>query len=133
MDPVGFALENFDAVGQWRDSDAGNPIDASGVLVDGTKVNGPVALRNAIAKRPQTFAGTMTEKMLIYALGRGLDYSDMPVVREIVREMAANDYRFSSLVLGIVKSAPFQMRVKKGEAQPDSVARAGSKNLGRVQ
>jgi hypothetical protein len=136
MDPVGFALENFDAVGQWRDSDAGNPIDASGVLVDGTKVDGPVALRNAIARRPETFAGTMTEKMLIYALGRGLDYSDMPVVRQIVREMAANDYHFSSLVLGIVKSAPFQMRVKKGEALPDSVARVvnqkASKESGRV-
>ena len=123
MDPIGFALENFDAVGQWRDSDAGNPIDASGVLVDGTKVDGPVALRNAIAKRPETFAGTMTEKMLTYALGRGLEYYDMPAVREIVREMSANDYRFSALVAGIVKSAPFQMRVKKGEAQPESVAR----------
>jgi hypothetical protein len=134
MDPVGFALENFDAVGQWRDVDAGNPIDASGVLVDGTKVDGPVALRNAIAKRPETFAGTMTEKMLTYALGRGVEYYDMPAVRQIVREMAANDYRFSSLVLGIVKSAPFQMRVKKGEAQPESVARAAAKNsAGRIQ
>jgi hypothetical protein len=134
MDPVGFALENFDAVGQWRDVDAGNPIDASGVLVDGTKVDGPVALRNAIAKRPQTFAGTMTEKMLTYALGRGVEYYDMPAVRQIVREMAANDYRFSSLVLGIVKSAPFQMRVKKGEAQPESVARAAAKeSAGRIQ
>jgi hypothetical protein len=126
MDPVGFAFENFDAVGQWRDVDAGNPIDASGVLVDGTKVNGPVALRDAILKRPQTFAATMTEKMLTYALGRGLEYYDMPTVRGIVREMAQNDYHFSSLVLGIVKSAPFQMRVKKGDARPESVARAGS-------
>ncbi len=126
MDPVGFAFENFDAVGQWRAVDAGNPIDASGVLVDGTKVNGPVALREAILKRPQTFAATMTEKMLTYALGRGLEYYDMPTVRGIVREMARNDYRFSSLVLGIVKSAPFQMRMKKGDARPESVARAGS-------
>ena len=134
MDPVGFALENFDAVGQWRDVDAGNPIDASGVLVDGTKVDGPVALRQAIASRPQTFAATMTEKMLTYALGRGLDYYDMPVVRGIVREMAQNDYRFSSLVLGIVKSAPFQMRVKKGDAPPESVARAVAKEpVGRIQ
>jgi Protein of unknown function (DUF1592)/Protein of unknown function (DUF1588)/Protein of unknown function (DUF1585)/Protein of unknown function (DUF1587)/Protein of unknown function (DUF1595)/Cytochrome C oxidase, cbb3-type, subunit III len=125
MDPVGFALENFDAVGQWRDSDAGNPIDASGVLVDGTKVDGPVALRNAIASRPETFAGTMTEKMLTYALGRGLEYYDMPVVRRIVREMSANDYHFSALIAGIVKSAPFQMRVKKGEAPPESVASLG--------
>jgi hypothetical protein len=134
MDPVGFALENFDAVGQWRDVDAGNPIDASGVLVDGTKVDGPVALRQAIASRPQTFAATMTEKMLTYALGRGLDYYDMPVVRGIVREMGQNDYRFSSLVLGIVKSAPFQMRVKKGDAPPESVARAVAKEpVGRIQ
>ncbi len=125
MDPVGFALENFDAVGQWRDVDAGNPIDASGVLVDGSKVDGPVALRKAILSRPQTFATTMTEKMLTYALGRGVEYYDMPVVRGIVREMAANDYHFSSLVLGIVKSAPFQMRVKKGDAPPESVARVG--------
>ncbi len=85
MDPVGFALENFDAVGQWRDTEAGKPIDASGVLLDGTKVDGPVALREAILKRPQTFAGTMTEKLLTYALGRGLEYYDMPVVRSIVR------------------------------------------------
>ncbi len=134
MDPVGFALENFDAVGQWRDVDAGNPIDASGVLVDGTKVDGPVALRQAIVSRPQTFAATMTEKMLTYALGRGVDYYDMPVVRGIVREMAQNDYHFSSLVLGIVKSAPFQMRVKKGDVPPESVARVGPKDsAGRIE
>ncbi len=134
MDPVGFALENFDAVGQWRDVDAGAPIDASGVLVDGAKVDGPVALRKAIVSRPQTFATTMTEKMLTYALGRGMDYYDMPVVRGIVREMAKNDYHFSSLVLGIVKSAPFQMRVKKGDAPPESVARAVAKDpVGRIQ
>jgi Protein of unknown function (DUF1592)/Protein of unknown function (DUF1588)/Protein of unknown function (DUF1585)/Protein of unknown function (DUF1587)/Protein of unknown function (DUF1595)/Cytochrome C oxidase, cbb3-type, subunit III len=134
MDPVGFSLENFDAVGQWRDVDAGNPIDASGVLVDGTKVDGPVALRQAILSRPQTFASTMTEKMLTYALGRGIEYYDMPAVRAIVREMANNDYRFSSLVLGIVKSAPFQMRVKKGDVQPESVAQVESKkSVERVQ
>ena len=134
MDPVGFALENFDAVGQWRDTEAGKPIDASGVLVDGTKVNGPVALREAILKRPQTFAGTMTEKLLTYALGRGLEYYDMPVVRAIVRRMAVNDYHFSSLVLGIVESAPFQMRVKKGDTPPESVARVTSKkSVGSIQ
>ncbi len=134
MDPLGFALENFDAVGQWRDTEAGKPIDASGVLVDGTKVNGPVALREAILKRPQTFAGTMTEKLLTYALGRGLEYYDMPVVRSIVRRMAANDYHFSSLVLGIVESAPFQMRVKKGDTPPESVAQVHSKkSVGSIQ
>jgi hypothetical protein len=125
MDPVGFSLENFDAVGQWRDVDSGNPIDASGVLVDGTKVDGPVALRKAILSHPDIFAATMTEKMLTYALGRGVDYYDMPVVRQIVRQMAKNDYHFSSLVLGIVNSAPFQMRMKKGDAPPESVARLG--------
>jgi hypothetical protein len=96
-----------------------------------------VALRKAIVSRPETFAGTMTEKMLTYALGRGLEYYDMPVVRGIVREMSANDYHFSALIMGIVKSAPFQMRVKKGEAQPESVARVGNQNAskesGRVQ
>jgi Protein of unknown function (DUF1592)/Protein of unknown function (DUF1588)/Protein of unknown function (DUF1585)/Protein of unknown function (DUF1587)/Protein of unknown function (DUF1595)/Cytochrome C oxidase, cbb3-type, subunit III len=131
MDPVGFALENFDAVGEWRNEEAGKPIDASGVLVDGTKVNGPVELRQAILKRPQTFAGTMTEKLMTYALGRGLEYYDMPAVRGIVREMAKNDYRFSTMVLGIVKSAPFQMRVKKGEAQPESVAQVRHKQSAR--
>ena len=83
---------------QWRDTEAGKPIDASGVLVDGTKVNGPVALREAILKRPQTFAGTMTEKLLTYALGRGLEYYDMPVVRAIVRRMARE--RLSFFVAG---------------------------------
>jgi Protein of unknown function (DUF1592)/Protein of unknown function (DUF1588)/Protein of unknown function (DUF1585)/Protein of unknown function (DUF1595) len=133
MDPVGFALENFDAVGQWRDTEAGKPIDASGVLVDGTKVNGPVELRKAILARPETFAGTMTEKMLIYALGRGLEYYDMPVVRSIVRRMDKNDYRFSSMVLGIVNSEPFRMRMKKGDTQPESVAQVNQKSIGRIQ
>jgi len=116
MDPIGFALENFDAVGAWRTEDAGTPIDASGELTDGTHINGVVALRNAILARPDLFAGTMTEKLLVYALGRGLDHHDMPVVRAILREAAAKDYRFSSLILGIVDSVPFQMRVKM-EAQ----------------
>jgi len=110
MDPVGFALENFDAVGAWRTHDGGVPIDASGTLVDGTAVSDVVTLRQAILKRPDLFISTLTEKMLTYALGRGLTYHDMPVVRGIVREAAVRDYRFSSLVLGIVRSVPFRMR-----------------------
>jgi len=110
MDPIGLALENFDAVGAWRTRDAGGPIDVSGVLADGTKVNGVVGLRNAIVSRPDMFAGTITEKLLIYALGRGLDYRDMPTVRGIVREAAQNNYRISSILLGIIRSTPFQMR-----------------------
>jgi uncharacterized protein DUF1592/uncharacterized protein DUF1588/uncharacterized protein DUF1587/uncharacterized protein DUF1585/uncharacterized protein DUF1595 len=111
MDPIGFALENFDAVGAWRSREAGGPIDASGELADGTKVDGVVTLRNALLNRPDVFVGTMTEKLLTYALGRGLDAHDMPVVRSIVRQSAARDYHFSSLVLGIVNSVPFQMRI----------------------
>jgi hypothetical protein len=111
MDPFGFALDNYDGIGAWRDlSEAGAPIDAAVVLLDGSKVDGPSSLRQALLARPQVFVGTMTEKMLTYALGRGLESYDMPAVRKIVREAGANDYRFSSLVMGIVKSPPFQMR-----------------------
>jgi hypothetical protein len=117
MDPIGLALENFDAVGAWRTRDAGGSIDVSGELADGTKVNGVVDLRNAIANRPDMFAGTMTEKLLIYALGRGLDYRDMPAVRGIVREAAQNNYRMSSVILGVIRSAPFQMRTTIGTDQ----------------
>jgi hypothetical protein len=111
MDPIGFTLENFDAVGAWRGMDAGEPIDASGQFVDGTRVDGVITLRQALLKRPDVFVRTMTQKMLIYALGRGLEDYDMPTVRAIVRDASKQDYRFSSLVLGIVNSAPFQMRM----------------------
>ena len=110
MDPIGFVLENFDAVGAWRARDAGNPIDASGVLADGTHVDGIVSLRNALVSRPELFADAMTEKLLIYALGRGLDYRDMPAVRAILRDASRDNYRFSSLILGVAHSTPFQMR-----------------------
>jgi hypothetical protein len=125
MDPVGLALENFDAVGAWRTNEAGSPIDASGQLADGRPVDGVVTLRQAILDRPELFVGTMTEKLLTYALGRGVGPEDMPGVRRIMREASANDYRFSSLVLGIVKSVPFQMRMKPlPEAPPSSSATA---------
>jgi cytochrome c5 len=110
MDPLGFSLENFDATGEWRTKDKGGPIDPSGVLADGTIVDGPVALRQALLKHPERFVDTMTEKLLTYALGRGLEYYDMPVVRGIVRDAAKQDYKFSALVFNIVKSTPFQMK-----------------------
>ena len=112
MDPIGFALENFDGVGKWRTQDARAPIDASGQLVDGTKVEGPAKLRAALLPYSEQFVRTVTEKLLTYALGRGLAYYDMPVVRSITKEAARNEYRFSSLILGIVKSPPFQMKIK---------------------
>ncbi len=121
MDPLGFALENFDAIGEWRSQDrwAGIPIDASGELIDGTKVSGPVDLRRALLKRSPQFVQTFTEKLMMYALGRSVEYYDMPTVRQIVRDAARDNYRFSSLVKGVVKSAPFQMR-KVPEADPVS-------------
>jgi hypothetical protein len=113
MDPIGFSLENFDAVGAWRTREGGTGgtlIDASGQMLDGTKVNGPVELRQALLRQPEIFVGTMTEKLMTYGLGRGLAYYDMPAVRAIVRDASKQDYRFSSLILGIVRSTPFQMR-----------------------
>jgi hypothetical protein len=112
MDPLGFALENFDAVGAWRATEAGTPIDASGQLADGTRLDGIVSLRQAIEKRSDVFVGTFTEKLLTYALGRGLSADDMPVIRSIDREAAGSRLKFSAIVLGIVKSVPLQMRVK---------------------
>jgi cytochrome c5 len=116
MDPVGFAMENFDAVGAWRTREPGGAIDASGQLADGTKIDGVASLRDAILAKPEQFVGVMTEKLMTYALGRGLDAKDMPVVRSIVRNAAPN-YRFSSIVLGVVHSAPFRMRTapERGE------------------
>jgi hypothetical protein len=118
IDPPGFALENFNSIGQWRDKGAdGAPLDVAGVLADGAKVSGPVALREAILSRPEAFTTVVTEKMLTYALGRGLEPSDMPVVRRIVKKAAQNNYRLSSIVMGIVESAPFQMRTKLEPAE----------------
>jgi hypothetical protein len=113
MDPLGFALENFDAVGRWRSKGEDNAaIDASGVLPGGTRVEGPASLRDALLAGPDQFASTLAEKLLIFALGRGLDYNDAPAVRQIAAQAAASDYRFSSIILGIVRSTPFQMKVK---------------------
>ena len=109
-DPLGFVLENFDGVGAFRVREAGMPVDATGTAPDGTPVNGVVELRNALLRHQDAFVFTLTEKLMIYALGRGLEAYDMPVVREVVRDAARQDYRFGALLTGIVKSVPFQMR-----------------------
>jgi mono/diheme cytochrome c family protein len=110
MDPMGLAMENFDAVGAWRADDGGKPVDATGQLTDGTKIDGVAGLRATLLKRPDVLATTITEKLLTYALGRGLGPEDMPAVRAIVRQARSNDYRFVSLIEGVVNSAPFRMR-----------------------
>ena len=114
MDPIGFAMENFDAVGRWRDSDAGSPVDASGVFPDGTEFQGMAGLKRVLLSRPDQFVNTVAGKLLMYSLGRNLQYYDAPSVRAIVYQSAPGNYTLSSLILGVVRSAPFQMR----ESQP---------------
>jgi hypothetical protein len=114
IDPVGFALENFDLVGQWREYDGDSKVDPTGTLLDGSPVKGPEDLRNALVSYSGIFVETLTEKLLSYALGRELKYYDMPTVRSIIRNAENNDYRFSSLVNGIIKSDQFLKRVKSG-------------------
>jgi hypothetical protein len=122
MDPIGFALENFDVVGAWRTTtEAGVPLDTTDTLADGTVVRGVTSLRQALVKRSDVFAQTLTRKLMVYALGRGLTYADMPAVRAIVRDAARQDYRFSAIVLGIVNSVPFQMRMR-APAPPETAA-----------
>jgi hypothetical protein len=110
MDPLGFGLENFNAIGEWRDKDGKFPIDSSGVLPDGRTFQGPDELKTILRANKDAFAECMTEKMLTYALGRGVERFDRPAEKEITARLAANDYRFSTLVMGIVESMPFQMR-----------------------
>jgi hypothetical protein len=114
MDPIGFSLENFDLTGKWRTSEGGVAIDSSSQMVDGTKLSGPASLREALMSRSDVFVSTLTEKLMTYAIGRGLKYYDMPTVRAVTREAHTRNDRFSELVLGIVKSAPFQMKTKPG-------------------
>jgi hypothetical protein len=126
MDPIGLALENFDGIGSWRAKDGGLAVDASGRMFDGAKLDGPVSLRKAILSHSDAFIGTFTQNLLAYALGRVVDYRDMPMVRSIEQEAARNNNRFSSFVLGIVRSMPFQMRRAEGAETPtDTVAGAG--------
>jgi len=110
MDPIGFALENYDGTGRWRTTEEGRPIDASGTLFNGAAIDGVVGLRREIAKRPEVFVGVLTEKMMTYAVGRGMEYYDMPAVRKVVQDARASNYRFSDVVLGVVRSVPFQMK-----------------------
>jgi mono/diheme cytochrome c family protein len=125
MDPLGFALENFDAIGRWRDTDeSGKAVDASGVLPDGTRFSGPSEFRRALLSRQGEFVATVTEKLLTYALGRGLEPYDMPAVREIVRRSAGADYRWSAIVAAIADSVPFRMRTVPPEQSGEAAARA---------
>ena len=116
MDPLGFALENFDAIGTWRTSADGHPIDNSSSLPDGTRLDGPDGLRQLVQSRRALFLETVAEKLLTYALGRGVEYYDLPAVRKIVRDAAANDFRWSSIILGITKSTPFQMGLRRADS-----------------
>ncbi len=118
MDPIGFSLENFDLTGKWREADGGVPVTASGRLADGTAIDGPAGLRQALLDRREAFVATATERLLTYALGRKVEPFDMPAVRAVVRDAAREDYRFSALVAGIVRSTPFQMKKKVGGTQP---------------
>jgi hypothetical protein len=123
MDPIGLGLENFDAVGKWRTREPGGEIDAHGQLADGRPIDGAAELRTALTADPEQFARVVTGKLLIYALGRGLEAYDMPTVRRIVRD-AAPDYRFSALIKGIVNSTPFRMRRAQSQSgAPETVAR----------
>jgi hypothetical protein len=110
IDPVGFALENFDAVGRWRETDNDEPISATGSLADGTEFVGVAGLEEALLKRPEMFVQTLTEKLMTFALGRGLEHYDAPAVRRIISDTKKENYRFSKIVVGIAKSVPFQMR-----------------------
>ena len=123
FEPMGFALENFDAVGAWRTQDEGQPIDATGALADGTKLDGVASLRDLLVRYQGQFVRVITEKLLTYALGRGLEYQDMPLVRSIVRDAATTRYRLSSIVVGIVRSQAFQMNMKTRESNQLRVAR----------
>jgi hypothetical protein len=122
MDPIGFSLENFDAVGQWRTTDEGAKIDPAGVMFNGAKIDGPESLREILMAKPEIFAGVFTEKLMTYALGRGVQYYDMPAIRNILREAGKDDYRVSAIVLGIVKSVPFEMKEKAPEGESRAVS-----------
>jgi len=120
MDPIGFSLENFDGVGSWRTLDANQRVDAASQVYDGTKIDGPAGLRKWLLGYSDQFVEVVAEKLLTYGLGRGVEYQDMPLVRAISRDAAKNENRFSALVLGVVKSKPFQMNMKVADAPVSS-------------
>ena len=126
MDPIGLALENFDGIGKWRSTDSGAAIDASTTLFNGAHVTGPVGLRDALLSRSDVVVDTVVRQLVTYALGRGVEPADGPVVRRIVRAAADEDYRFSALVLGIVESVPFQMRISAPSDPDGTVADAAT-------
>ena len=123
IDPLGLALENFDATGKWRVKDGMATVDAAGTLYDGSRIDGPAGLRDAVLRRKEAFLQSFTQSLMTYALGRRVEPADMPTVRKIVRDAARNDYRFHSIVLGIVSSYPFQMRSAAGAAAAVSASR----------
>jgi Protein of unknown function (DUF1585)/Protein of unknown function (DUF1588) len=128
MDPIGFAMEGFDAVGKARSTEWGKPLDLTGQLSDGVTFDGVVGLRQALERYSPQFVATITEKLVVYALGRGVDHRDMPMIRAIVRDGARSNYRMSSLILGIVKSAPFSMNLNDQE-EGAADARQASKSV----
>jgi hypothetical protein len=126
MDPIGLALENFDGVGRWREKDrlAETRIDASGELPDGSKVNGPIDLRNALLENPDQFVQTLVTKLMIYGTGRPMEWHDMPTIRGIVKQAAKDDYRFATLLTGIVNSPQFRMNQIPAEKLPAATTAA---------
>jgi hypothetical protein len=130
MDPIGFALENYDGIGRWRETDSGAKIDAVSQASDGTTIAGSSGLRPYLAARSSEFVRTVTEKLLTYALGRELDYYDAPTVRQIVRDAAKNDYRWSSVLTGIVSSVPFQQRQAADEPRTVTASARAEKQDG---
>ena len=129
IDPLGLALENFDLTGAWRIKDSGMPIDPSGELYDGTPLNGPADLRNALLNRSRTFLTSFTENMMTYAVGRRVGYRDMPTIRAILRDAAQRDHRISAYILGIVNSAPFQMSQAEGALTADAPEAAAAQDF----
>jgi mono/diheme cytochrome c family protein len=123
MDPIGFAMENFDGIGRWRDQDAGNPIDASGIFPGGEKFDGMAGLKASLLSHPEEFVSTITEKLMMYGVGRNVQYYDRPAIRAIIKQAARNNYTFASLVLGVVESAPFQMRETPAAGEPKTARR----------
>jgi hypothetical protein len=125
MDPIGFAFEHFDAVGRWRESEGGLPIESRSVLPDGTEIDGMAGVKRLLLDDPERFVSAVTEKLLMYALGRNVQYYDRPAIRAVVREAAAEDYTFAALIDGIVSSVPFRMRTAPPAPLAQSAARVG--------